>query len=130
VCLASIAWPGSPCAQEQAAQYGQAAAASVYADAEQPLVVVDFLKDEPHVQSFNGKGRDELLNEHWFASTYEVQNLREALHIDFSTVRPHGSWKTPEKFVKPLAGPPAAPAHPHRSQADVRGSVGNNEGGS
>lgn len=81
---------------------------------------MDFLKDESHVESFNGRVRDELLNEHWFASTHEVPNLSEALHI-FSAVRPHGSWKTPEMFVTPLAGSPAAPAHPHRSQADVRG---------
>jgi putative transposase len=57
-----------------------------------------------HVESFNGKVRDEFLNEHWFASMREAQVLGEAFRIDFNTVRPHSSLKylTPAEFVQSL----------------------------
>jgi len=76
-----------------------------------------------HVESFNGKVRDEFLNEHWFLSIHEAQVLGEAFRIDFNTVRPHSSLKnrTPEEFVKSLAGSPATPAHPQRSRAGLEG---------
>lgn len=67
-----------------------------------------------HVESFNGKVRDEFLNEHWFLSIAEAQVLGEAFRIDFNTVRPHSALKnlTPEEFVTSLAGSPAAPVRP------------------
>jgi putative transposase len=43
------------------------------------------------VESFNGKFRDECLNEHWFASVAEAQALIEAWHVDYNTVRPHSA---------------------------------------
>lgn len=57
-----------------------------------------------HVESFNGKVRDEFLNEHWFTSILEAQVLGEAFRVDFNTVRPHSSLKylTPEEFVRSL----------------------------
>lgn len=66
-----------------------------------------------HVESFNGKVRDEFLNEHWFASIAEAQVLAEAYRIDFNTVRPHSSlgYLTPEEFVqRTTATAPATPA--------------------
>jgi putative transposase len=68
-----------------------------------------------HVESFNGKVRDEFLNEHWFTSIHEAQVLGEAFRVDFNTVRPHSSLKylTPEEFVNSVtAGSQAAPARP------------------
>jgi putative transposase len=43
------------------------------------------------VESFNGKFRDECLNEHWFASVAEAQAIIEAWRLDYNTVRPHRS---------------------------------------
>ena len=43
------------------------------------------------VESFNGKFRDECLNEHWFASVAEARALIEAWRIDYNTVRPHSA---------------------------------------
>ena len=43
------------------------------------------------IESFNGKFRDECLNEHWFASVAEAQALIEAWRIDYNTVRPHSA---------------------------------------
>jgi putative transposase len=53
-----------------------------------------------HVESFNGKVRDEFLNEHWFVSIAEAQVLATRFRLDFNTVRPHSALKnlTPEEF--------------------------------
>jgi putative transposase len=44
-----------------------------------------------YVESFNGRFRDECLNEHWFLSVAEAQHIIEAWRIDYNTVRPHRS---------------------------------------
>lgn len=88
----------------------------VFIDPGQPI-------QNAHVESFNGKVRDEFLNEHWFASMTETQVLGRAFRIDFNTVRPHSSlhYLTPEEFVRSLAGSPAAPANPQKSRAGLEG---------
>ena len=43
------------------------------------------------VESFNGRLRDECLNEHAFASLAEARRIIEAWRIDYNTVRPHTS---------------------------------------
>jgi putative transposase len=74
-----------------------------------------------HVESFNGKVRDEFLNEHWFASLAEAQVLAEAFRVAFNTVRPHSALKnlTPQEFVKVNAGSPAAPARPQDQEPEL-----------
>lgn len=74
-----------------------------------------------HVESFNGKVRDEFLNEHWFLTIHEAQVLAEAFRVDFNTVRPHSSLNnlTPEEFVKSLAGSPAAPVRPQDQERQL-----------
>jgi len=46
--------------------------------------------ENAYVESFNGKCRDECLNEHWFVSLAEARII-EAWRIDYNTVRPHRS---------------------------------------
>ena len=62
--------------------------------------------DNAFVESFNGKFRDECLNEHWFASVAEARALIEAWRIDYNTVRPHSALggATPEQFANALCG--------------------------
>jgi putative transposase len=43
------------------------------------------------VESFNGKFRDECLNEHWFVSLADAQTLIEAWRVDYNTVRLHSA---------------------------------------
>jgi putative transposase len=43
------------------------------------------------VESFNGKLRDECLNEHVFTSLTEARRIVESWRIDYNTVRPHSS---------------------------------------
>ena len=43
------------------------------------------------VESFNGKFRDECLNQHWFVSLKEARSEIEAWRQDYNHVRPHSS---------------------------------------
>lgn len=43
------------------------------------------------VESFNGRLRDECLNEHLFDRLSEARNIIETWRIDYNTVRPHTS---------------------------------------
>ena len=55
-----------------------------------------------YIESFNGRLRDECLNEHWFTTLDEARGLIEAWRQDYNTVRAH-SWLgdlTPEAFAK------------------------------
>ena len=55
-----------------------------------------------YIESFNGKFRDECLNEHWFSSIDEVGAVVEAWRQGYNTVRPHSSlgYRTPDQAVR------------------------------
>ena len=60
------------------------------------------------VESFNGRLRDECLNEHAFSSLAEARRIIEAWRIDYNTVRPHSSLGglAPSMFAtRPRQGP-------------------------
>jgi putative transposase len=43
------------------------------------------------VESFNGKFRDECLNEHWFGDISDARRIIEVWRRDYNEVRPHSS---------------------------------------
>jgi putative transposase len=45
--------------------------------------------DNAFAESFNGRFRDECLNQHWFASLEEARQTIEAWRIEYNTERPH-----------------------------------------
>ena len=49
------------------------------------------------VESFNGRLRDECLNEHWFLSLADARQLVEAWRLDYNRARPHSAlgYQTP-----------------------------------
>jgi putative transposase len=57
--------------------------------------------DNAFVESFNGRFREECLDQHWFASLEEARQVIEAWRIEYNTERPHRSLKqqTPAEFV-------------------------------
>jgi putative transposase len=61
-----------------------------------------------YIESFNGKFRDECLNENWFVSVAEARQRIEAWRRDYNQVRPHSSlgYQTPEEFAARGASPP------------------------
>jgi putative transposase len=47
--------------------------------------------ENAYIESFNGKFRDECLNEHWFRTVAEAQTVIEAWRLDYNQVRPHSA---------------------------------------
>ena len=61
-----------------------------------------------YIESFNGKFRDECLNEHWFETLHQARTAIATWREDFNEIRPHSSCKRM---------PPARFAALHRQQA-------------
>lgn len=57
--------------------------------------------ENAYIESFNGKFRDECLNDHWFQTMREAQVRIEAWREDYNSRRPHSSLGdlTPEEFA-------------------------------
>jgi len=53
------------------------------------------------IESFNGKFRDECLNEHWFLDLDDARTKIEAWRIDYNEVRPHSALgnHTPTEYA-------------------------------
>jgi len=53
------------------------------------------------VETFNGKFRDECLNEHWFVDLHDARRTIETYRRDYNSYRPHSSLGglTPEEFA-------------------------------
>jgi len=53
------------------------------------------------IESFNGRFRDECLNQNWFVDLRHAREVIESWRIDYNTVRPHSSlgYRTPEEFA-------------------------------
>jgi transposase InsO family protein len=62
------------------------------------------------VESFNGRMRDELLNETLFLDLDQARQLIGAWVTDYNTARPHSSlgYKTPTDYAEQLTAPTGA----------------------
>ena len=60
------------------------------------------------VESFNGRLRDERLNEHVFGSLAEARRIIKEWRVDYNTARPHTSLAglTPAEYAAKLSAPP------------------------
>jgi putative transposase len=72
---------------------------------------LDFIRpgkptDNGHIESFNGKFRDECLNENWFLNLDDAKRKIEAYRVDYNEVRPHSSLdnQTPMEFARSSTG--------------------------
>lgn len=54
------------------------------------------------IESFNGKFRDECLNEHWFTSLEEARRIIEKWRTHYNEERPHSAlgYRTPKEFAE------------------------------
>ena len=90
--------------------------------------------ENAYIESFNGKFRDECLNEHWFVSLADAQAMIEAWRIDYNTVRPHSSLDgaTPQQFAKTTEGArrltPARPDEDAKTRGPLTIRVAENGG--
>lgn len=57
-----------------------------------------------YIESFNGRFRDECLNESWFVSLADAQSTIEAWRVDYNVARPHSGLdsRTPHEFAMTL----------------------------
>lgn len=65
--------------------------------------------ENAYIESFNGRFRDECLNEHWFLTLAHAKRVIESWRIEYNTERPHSSLGdlTPEEFAtNPALLPP------------------------
>jgi putative transposase len=69
-------------------------------------VQLDFIRpgkpiENAFIESFNGRLRDECLNEHWFISLQDAREKIAAWRVDYNGSRPHTSLGhlTPEEFI-------------------------------
>jgi putative transposase len=53
------------------------------------------------IESFNGRFRDECLNQHWFASLGQARRVIDAWRLDYNRARPHSGlgYLTPDEFA-------------------------------
>jgi putative transposase len=60
--------------------------------------------ENAYIESFNGKFRDECLNEHWFITMAQARRVIELWRIEYNTERPHSSIGniTPEEYAEKL----------------------------
>lgn len=67
------------------------------------------------IESFNGKFRDECLDQNWHTSLEDAWRIIEAWRMDYNTVRPYSSlgYLTPEEYAAAVA------ARPVRLRPDV-----------
>jgi len=70
-------------------------------------IKLDFIRpgkptDNAFIESFNGKFRDECLNQHWFINLEDAKEKIENWRKEYNEVRPHSSldYLTPEQFAK------------------------------
>ena len=70
------------------------------ASVEQTFIEPGKLSQNAFIESFNGRLRDECLNEHVFSSLPEARLIIENWRIHYNNERPHGSlgWLTPHQF--------------------------------
>ena len=57
-------------------------------------------------ESFNGRVRDELLNQHCFSSVRHANDLGSDWRDDYNAVRPHSALggQSPEQYLAELSG--------------------------
>ena len=57
--------------------------------------------ENAYIESFNGKFRDECLNEHWFVTMAHARRVIETWRAEYNTERPHSSLGdlTPEEYA-------------------------------
>jgi putative transposase len=78
------------------------------------------------IESFNGRFRDECLNENWFLDLADARRIIEAWRIDYNRSRPHSAlgYATPEEFAAAHQGAcpwgdDNQPHHGHHQQPEL-----------
>jgi len=68
--------------------------------------------ENAYIESFNGKFRDECLNEHWFVTLDHAREVIEAWRRDYNEVRPHSALDNVPPAVFAVAAQPGLQSPP------------------
>jgi putative transposase len=73
--------------------------------------------DNAYIESFNGRFRQECLNEHWFLSLDDARDKVEAWRRDYNEERPHSSLgnATPEEYAAQVERQKGLPSQDHEA---------------
>ena len=68
--------------------------------------------DKAHIESFNGRFRDECLNQHYFISITDARLKIDAWRKDYNQFRPHSALGglTPAGYIEKVGVPCSLPA--------------------
>lgn len=71
--------------------------------------------ENAYIESFNGKFRDECLNESWFVHLRDAQRTIEAWRVEYNVARPHSGLanRTPAEFAEELLLTAASLSNPY-----------------
>jgi putative transposase len=97
---------------------------------EQKIAAVHIQPGRPmqngHVESFNGRLRDECLNTSWFANLWDARWKITRWRWHYNTRRPHSQlgYRTPEQFARSLSSAPSpSPESNHATAAPPQGQA-------
>jgi putative transposase len=74
-----------------------------------------------YVESFNGRFRDECLNQHHFVSLDDARNLIDGWRDDYNSIRPHTSLRglAPEEFLRIVSEGSPSDTNPSGTQRQL-----------
>jgi putative transposase len=60
--------------------------------------------ENAYIESFNGRFRDECLNENWFVTMAQARRVIEKWRVEYNEYRPHSSlgYQTPVRYASAL----------------------------
>jgi hypothetical protein len=78
-----------------------------------------------HIESFNGRFRDECLNPNWFRNLYEARARTANWRENYNTVRPHSSlaYRTPDDFATRWQRPSSSSISIPQSEPSVKATL-------
>ena len=78
-----------------------------------------------HVESFNGRFRDECLNTNWFRNLFDARIKIAGWRHDYNSARPHSSlaYRTPGEFAAQWQRPSSSTQFIPQSEPSVKPSL-------
>jgi putative transposase len=78
-----------------------------------------------HVESFNGRLRDECLNVNWFGNLFDARRKITLWRRDYNAARPHSSlaYRTPNEFAAQWQRPSSSSNHLLQPEPSVKASL-------
>ena len=78
-----------------------------------------------HIESFNGRFRDECLNANWFRNVFDARQKISIWRNDYNRARPHSSldYRTPDEFAAHWQRPSSLPTWIPQPEPSVKATL-------